>query len=81
MTAERVRVPWVALVGYVPSFGVDMCCILAPVITYVTIHCRPPVFLVIFSYVGRNARWPPDKHGRGMRAKAVLLYRALGSTS
>ena len=60
MAASRVRIVWVALVGYVPSFGVSIVGILAPV-THVTIFYRPPVFLAVFSYVGRNARIPTDK--------------------
>ena len=47
MAASRVRIPWVALFGYVPSFGVGMFGILAPV-TYVTIDYRPQVFLFFF---------------------------------
>ena len=40
MAASRVRIPWVALFGYVPSFGVGMFGILATV-AHVTIYCRP----------------------------------------
>ena len=61
MAASRVRIPWVALVGCVPSFGVGMHGILAT-FTYVTIYYRPrSVSGVFLSYVGRNARCPPDK--------------------
>ena len=61
MAASRLRIPWVALVGYVPSFGVGMFGILAPA-TYDTIYYRPPLFLAIFFlYVGRNARIPSDQ--------------------
>ena len=53
MAASRLRIPWVALVGYVPSFGVGMFGILAPV-TYVTIDYRPQVFLFFFFLVRRS---------------------------